>query len=203
MIKDYYRYYGSRELMIVGLWINKLGFQEQIEEVQHANTGLHDIIIKLKNGLSFYIEVKEDSTYWFNKTNNIGLDYYSSFKYKDPFNKPKDLWIKPENLDDFKSKIEINKKGKLFTCDAEIQLFFVEDILCQSYSNYKLQDSNFVKYLELNYRLRVNDKKSYGLKDTWQSAAYYVNPFIDQELKKCEINSYEELLIVLKGENNG
>ena len=45
--------------------------------------------------------------------------------------------------------------------------------------------------------------KSYGLKDSWQSSAYYVNPFEDEMLKRCEINSYEELISILKGENNG
>ena len=203
MIKDYFKYYGSRELMIVETWIKNNSLEEYIDEVYSANTGLHDICVRLKNGMSFYIEIKEDSTFWFNKTHNIGLDYYSSFTYIDPNIRPKSLWIPPEDLDTFKRMIKIGKKGKLFTCDAEIQLYYVDGILCKAYSNKKLQEFNFVNYLEKNYRLRINDKKSYGLKDSWQSSAYYVNPFEDEMLKRCEINSYEELISILKGENNG
>lgn len=203
MIKDYYKYYGSRELMIVKTWINNNSLEKYVDAVYSANTGLHDICVRLKNEMSFYIEIKEDSTYWFNRTNNIGLDYYSSFTYKNPNVKPKSLWITPEELEDFKNMIDISKKGKLFTCDAEIQLYYVDGILCKAYSNKKLQDANFISYLEKNYRLRINDKKTYDLKDSWQSSAYYVNPLKDEMLKKCEINTYEELIAILKGENNG
>lgn len=203
MIKDYFKYYGSRELMIVGTWIKNNKLEDFVDEFFSANTGLHDVCVKLKNGMSFYVEIKEDSTFWFNKTGNIGLDYYSSFTYKNPAIRPKSLWISPEELEEFKTMINIGKRGKLFTCDAKLQIYFVDGILCKAYSNIKLQNPVFVNYLEKNYRLRINDKKSYGLKDSWQSSAYYVNPFKDKMLQQCEINTYDELIAILKGENNG
>ena len=160
--------------------------------VERANTGLHDIEVKF-NGFIFLVEVKTDEPFWYNKTGNIGLDYYSSFNYLKNSSKF-DFWIMPNELDDFKNSIIVNKEGKLFTCDASIQVYYVENKLLIGYSNKKLQNDSFIKYLECNYRLRVNNKKAYGIKDTWQSAAYFVNPLTDKELIQCEIRDINDLI---------
>lgn len=94
----------------------------------------------------------------------------------------------------FKRSIRVDKWGKLFTCDALIQVYYVEGKLLIGYDNAKLQDESFVEYLENNYRLRVNDKKAYNIADSWQSAAYFVNPLLDEELIDCQINSEEDLM---------
>lgn len=47
-------------------------------------------------------------------------------------------------------------------------------------------------YLEKNYDLRINNKYAYASKeDTWESAAYFVNP-TDKELINCELKESKE-----------
>lgn len=189
-VKNYYKYYSKNEIEIVSDWMKSIGINEF--NVERANTGLHDVFVVCKE-VSFLVEVKTDEPYWFKRTGNIGLDYYSSFVYlkgSDHF----DFWIQPSDLPRFKESIRIDKKGKLFTCDAPVQVFYVRDTLLIGYSNKSLQNPAFVDYLEKNYRLRVNDKKSYGIRDTWQSAAYFVNPLTDERLKQCEIHNLDELI---------
>ncbi len=189
-VKNYYKYYSKNELEIVSEWMKSIGIDDFT--VERANTGLHDVFVVCKE-TSFLVEVKTDEPYWFKKTGNIGLDYYSSFVYLKG-SKTFDFWIQPSELDEFKRSIRVDKKGKLYTCDAPVQVFYVRDTLLIGYSNFKLQREAFVKYLETNYRLRVNNKKAYGIRDTWQSAAYFVNPLKDQRLIECEIRSKNELI---------
>jgi len=197
-VKNYYKYYSKNEIEIVSEWMKSICIDNF--NIERANTGLHDVFVVHKE-VSFLVEVKTDEPYWFSRTSNIGLDYYSSFTYlkdADRFG----FWIQPNELTRFKNSIKIDKKGKLFTCDAPVQVFYVRDTLLLAYSNNSLQDPAFVDYLEKNYRLRVNDKKSYGIRDTWQSAAYFVNPLTDAKLKQCEIQNLNQLIKAVKDFNN-
>jgi len=204
MIKDYFSHYSNNEQRIINKWLNSDWLKDKVESAMPDNTGYHDAIIKLKDGTSFnasfFVEVKEDEKFWFNKTGNIGLDYLSSFNFKNKADKDKyrNNWVRAGQLQQFKTDIEISKKGKLFTCDAEVQLYYVKDEFLQAYDNQKLQDVQFVKYLETTYDLRINDKTAYGIQDNWQSAAYFVNPKKDNQLQECEINNFDELINAIK-----
>ncbi len=198
--------YSSREGYIIKKWIdNNKWLSDIVDSYEPANTGLHDYQLLLKNGKKVIIEIKEEEHYWYNKTGNIGLDFISVFYYKNDLVKNyynnNNFWVKKRTVDDFISKIDVKKYGKLITCDAHIQLFYCEDkkkspVLIKAYSNQKLKEKSFIEYLKYCYDLRINDKESYGLKDKWESAAFFVKPS-DKRLIQCEINSYSDLSNIL------
>jgi hypothetical protein len=172
-----------------------------VKEVKKDNTQFHDLLIVLQNDQKLTVEVKEDEYYWYSRTGNIGLDYISAFEFKNQELRRKWLrnnyWIKSKDIQEFKNEIIVSKYGKLITCDADLQLYVVYDKekvkFSKLYSNSKLKQNNFVNYLEKNYDLRVNKKSDYGLKDSWESAAFFVNPLEDLKLKEAEINNLDQL----------
>lgn len=198
--------YSSREDYIIKKWIdNNKWLSDIVDSYEPDNTDLHDYQLLLKNGKKAIIEIKEEEYYWYNKTGNIGLDFISIFYYKSEeikrFYIKEKLWVKKRTIDSFLSKIDVQKYGKLKTCDAHIQLFYCEDekknpVLIKAYSNQKLQEESFIEYLMCCYDLRINDKERYELEDKWQSAAFFVKPS-DKKLIQCEINSYSDLSNIL------
>lgn len=194
--------YSNREGDIIKKWIdNNKWLSDILVSYKPANTGLHDYQLELNNGDEVIIEIKEEEHNWYSKTGNIGLDFISVFYYKNDSIKKyyidNNLWVRKRTIDDFISKIDVEKYGKLITCDAHIQLFYCEDekknsVLIKAYSNQKLKEHSFIEYLKDNYDLRINNKEKYNLKDEWESAAFFVKPS-DERLKQCEINSYSDL----------
>lgn len=55
-----------------------------------------------------------------------------------------------------------------------------------------LKSSKVVNYLKKFYDLRINNKKIYGIKDNWESAAFFVSPK-NSRLRSCEVNSLETM----------
>lgn len=218
MSKNYFKKYVSRELEVAYLWRDRLNLNDIIKEIVKDNTGFHDLkaIINEKYinefGSSFLIEIKEEENKWFCKTGNIGLDYISAFNFKTQEKKvkwtdknQKNLWVNPQEIKTFENEdINVHKWGKLITCDANIQIFYAESerkepILLKAYCNNCLRES--VGYFKLNYALRINNKTAYeSSSDTWESAAFFVNPFKDKILINCEINTLEKLKECLKKE---
>jgi len=216
MSENYFDMYTDRELMIACLWINKLGLFKIIKGIQEDHTGYHDLKVIVREdyakefGDFIILEVKEEEDFWFSKTGNIGLDYISAFSFKDKaseeyWKREKNFWVPPEEIENFEKDIIVKKWGKLKTCDAHLQIFYVEDKesnkpkFLQAYCNRCLQ--RLTGYLRKHYKLRINNKSLYGSKeDTWESAAYFVNPVKDPFLRECEINTLEDLKKCLKGE---
>ncbi|MEM2175660.1 MAG: hypothetical protein QXI58_08600 [Candidatus Micrarchaeia archaeon] len=199
---DNFSRYSEREIEIIYYWLKKKNMLDLVESVNRDNTPFHDAVVIFKDGLEVIIEVKEEENYWFNKTGNLGLDFISAFKFKNESWEKKvknemRFWIEPEFLEDFLSNIEILKYGKLVTCDADIHIFYVENdgsvTFCEAYNNWGLQGD--IEYFKKNFRLRVNDKKRYGLPDNWESAAYFVKP---ENIEKHKIISYEHLIRAVK-----
>ena len=199
---NYFDVYGSHELSAIRHFIEKNDWLKSIiVDVVKDSTPLHDAILVLKNGTRLTVEIKEDEKYWFLRTGNIGLDYISSFSFNTIRDKYRfrSLWVDPSDFNDFINCINVRKYGKLITCDADLQFYFVINdtkdnfIFAKLYNNSLLQNKKFVDYLNRNYRLRINDKGRYGLNDSWESAAYFVNPLKDGELKSCEINNLSAL----------
>mgnify|MGYP000983035483 CR=1 len=198
---DYFNEYSSHEIECFRKYVNDNAWiSGYVKEIIQDNTPLHDILVITNKGKKFTVEIKEDENYWFSKTGNIGLDYISSFEFlnfKDKF-LYKNLWVPVENITEFEKQINVSKYGKLITCDADFQFYFVlndnknDFAFAKLYDNKMLKSIQFVDYLKQNYRLRINDKKSYGLNDSWESAAFFVNPLEDKKLKECEINSFED-----------
>ena len=186
--------YTDSEKKIVEDWLD-INSVENVKEVIPDNTAFHDTKIILKSGKAITVEVKTEEAYWYKRTGNIGLDFLSAFNFnKTSLNicKKNNNWIPIGENKKFLENITVRKYGKLFTCDADIQLFNVtsEDkyILLKAYDNICLKEEEFINYLKNNYKLRINNKPKYGIYEDWQSAAYFVNPLDDKRLKKCEAN---------------
>lgn len=198
-----FKRYANREEYIIHQFVNNNEWLSNIvSDVKPDNTGFHDYKLILNDGKQIIVEIKEEEYYWYSKTGNIGLDFLSAFSFKNDFVKNKyyhnNLWVNKGTINEFIKEINVDKFGKLFTCDANIQLFYCEDenknpILLKAYSNIKLKENSFVEYLKNNYNLRINNKKNYKLKDDWESAAFFIQPS-DKRLEKCEINSYDDLI---------
>lgn len=210
MFNDNFTRYSSREDMIIEKWINGTEWLvNEVEGYEPDNTGFHDYRVQLKDGSTFTVEVKEEEYYWYNRTGNIGLDFISAFHFRSRerevyWKNHKYFWVPTYEIGSFlENDIDVLKWGKLITCDADVQLFYVEDkgrtILMIPYSNYKLQNEGFIDYIKSKYRLRINKKSDYGLNDDWESAAFFVKPE-DQFLMKCRIDSLDDLIDCIKGE---
>ena len=187
--------YTDSEKKTVEDWLD-INSIEDVKEVIPDNTAFHDTKIILKSGRVITVEVKTEEAYWYKRTGNIGLDFLSAFNFnKTSLNicKKNNNWIPIGENKKFLENITVRKYGKLFTCDADIQLFNAtsEDkyILLKAYDNTCLKEDEFINYLKNNYKLRINNKPKYGIYEDWQSAAYFVNPFKEKRLKKCEASS--------------
>ena len=169
---NYFGHYSSRELRILKIWKERSGLIPQNSNILRHNTGSHDAKVILPDGTVFFVQVKEEEKYWYEKTGNIGLDYISAFKftkqqYNDEYLKKFGHWIPPEEIQSFLNKIDVNKWGKLKTCDAQVHVFYVKDrvvngreapLLLKTYCNSWLKSKEFERYLLSKYRLRTNDK---------------------------------------------
>jgi hypothetical protein len=213
--RDLFETYGRSafEIRIVAKWIENYIFDEIIKRCDLLSYRIYknlnfpasydvEVVFETKDGkaISIKIEVKTEEYRWYSQTKNIGLDYISAFKFRDKAYKNKienqRNWVSPKELDEFKRNIIVKRYGKLYTCDADIQLFYCKlnetEAKFFAYCNKCLK--NLRTYFENHYPLRINDKASYDLDDTWESAAYFVNPDECPELKKCEINNLDKLI---------
>ena len=186
--------YIASEKKIVEDWID-INNIKNIKEVLPDNTSFHDIKIILMSGKILTVEVKTEEAYWFIRTGNIGLDYLSAFNFNKislKICKKNNNWVPISKHLEFIENIKIRKYGKLFTCDANIQLFNVfsegEYIFLKAYDNKLLKENSFIEYLKNNYKLRINNKPKYGIYEDWQSAAFFLNPIDDTKLKNSELN---------------
>lgn len=199
---DYFQAYSSREFYIICEWVRRTKWlRDKVVRCERHNTPFHDALLTLlygKEEIKIFIQVKEEEWYWYSRTGNVGLDYISAFKYKNEeikrFVREHNNWIKPEDLEYFIENIEVHKWGKLITCDAHIHIFYVENdtgevVLCNAYDNAKLK--HMLPEINKQHRLRINDKPAYGLKDDWESAAYFVKPAV---IESCLIKTFEDLM---------
>lgn len=193
--------YASKELTIFHNFVEYTPwFKSLIEKIEADNTGFHDIKCLLKNGQTLIVEIKEDERYWYDKTGNVGLDYISAFRFlrnRQRWTSGGNYWVVPTEYSDFLKDIDVKKWGKLKTCDAHIQLFYVKRKFAHIYDNRQLQSTNFINYLNATHRLRINKKSDYNLTDNWESAAYFL-PIDDDYLRKIQITdatSFEKVFL--------
>ena len=228
---NYFQKYAEREVYIADLWLSTIIPEIKIVwndfdifyEINRENTSFHDLrvsmILKNKNNIDpnftidFTLEIKEEENYWFCQTGNIGLDLLSAFQFtsfeiESYFKQEKNRWISRSEQELFFNNIHIDKKGKLFTCDADIQLFYCSckrnkkiPVLLKAYINNCLKENR--EYFLNHFSIRINDKSKYDSKtDTWESAAILVNPYLDLTLNKCEIKRGEKLVNFLSDKFN-
>ena len=196
MSKDNFTAYTSKEMRIFQTFVDSNPWlKNELKEFYLDNTSFHDLKCEMNNGYSFTVEVKEEERYWFDKTGNLGLDYISAFIFKRNkylWTRKHKYWVDIEKLKSFMEDINILKWGKLVTCDADVQLFYVKDKLCRVYDNSKLKSPKFVKYLNSNYKLRINNKHAYNISENWESAAYFVGNQ-NSNLNECLVDNMKNL----------
>lgn len=198
MPPDYFGNYSNKQLEIVEMYVSKTSWiKDEILDIIEDSTSFHDVICTLKSGKTLIIQVKEEEAYWFTKTNNLGLDYISAFDFirnSDEYLRTR--WIKPEDHQKFLDDIEIRKWGKLITCDADVHLFYVKGVGFWLYDNHILQSYRTLQWLKSNYKLRINDKKQYGIEEDWDSAAFFVKPS-HQVLIQAKIDNLHKLFTAI------
>lgn len=143
-----------------------------------------DVAVNFSDGSSITIEVKEEKLERINKYNDLGIDYISAFYFisaNDEFcwkGSPKS----PTALNNFESKINIQKLGKIFYSKAELWLFYCLNIdgtisFAEWYLGSDMTSANFIQYLRLNCSFSVNNKTTSQLShsDSHQSAVFFIN----------------------------
>ena len=198
-VDTYYDIYGEEavELEAIQLWLDSIdGLRDRVRVengiVKEHQVG-HDYVIYFKDGNKTIVEVKNEEAYWYDRTGNIALDAISAFdveseeiqEYIDNNN----YWIEKEDYQRFLEGINVKRRGSLYDSDADIMVKRIIDRdFIQAYDMQQLKrDAN---QFETGYRLRINDKESYGIEEEHESAIFCVQP---SDLQEYEINSYEEI----------
>jgi hypothetical protein len=165
---------------------------------ERQNVFGHDWKIHFKNGKSLTAEFLIAESRDFKREKGIRLDYISAFTFPplldepwgqtDVNGKPKFFSLKPSALLDFINRIDLIQKGKLFSSDADIFVFYVTPPadLVRVYSTSKLK-ANVVQ-IEKKISLLLDKNTT----EDWQSA-YYLIPPNHPLLRKCEIKTSKEL----------
>lgn len=189
--------YIEQELSVLELWINQNSYIKDnlisYNKNNEENLKACDCLLTLKNfnkPLKVEIKMEEEIA---NKTGNFTLDAISVFYKKDNIKQ----YERNYKYKDFLEKvIDQNKyflKGSLYTSDSDIVLKKIRnDDKVYAYSNKKLQNKKFIKYVEDNCSLKINPKSKYNLKDTWESAFYIINRY-DKKFIECEVHNLEDI----------
>ena len=143
----------SQELEIVKEYLKdkKIDYLS-VEKYNEADAG--DVIVKFKNGYISLFEVKEESIARWEKYHQYGIDFISSFQFKNDVNKSDFQGIKnPKDLPKLLRAIDANfiKWGKIYYSYSDIWLFYVKDkneniIHLEAYNVNELEKT-FFKYL--------------------------------------------------------
>ena len=196
-VDSYFDIYGEdAELEAIQQWIDTIdGLRDKVMEdgIKKEHRVGHDYVIYFKDGSKTIVEVKNEEDYWYSITGNITIDAISSFDVESEeiqeYIDNNRNWIEKEDYQRFLEGININRRGSLYDSDADIMVKrIIDGDFIQAYDMQQLKrDAN---QFETGYRLRINDKKSYGIEENWKSATYCIPP---SDLEEYEINSYEEI----------
>lgn len=178
--------YVTDEILAARGWLNKIG--ETDYEIVKGNaddvTGT-DIILKIRGNV-ILVEVKIED-YWPYKTGNITLDAISAFSWK---SKP----VRIQKLSQLLPYVTVHKWGTLYNSKDDLMIKMIRDAK-QGKQNFfaydisKLQDPNFLSYVEDNYDIKLNPKKQYGLYESWESAFFCVK-MTDPMLVATEVSGF-------------
>lgn len=175
----------QRELGVVKKILdeNRIAYHS-LEKYPVASDG--DILVTLANGRKFLIEVKEEKIDRFKRFRQLGIDFISAFRFKDPSSDS--VWKgspkQPSRLESFLNSIDKTHKfkgGKIDYSKSDLWLFFVMD--GDSFVYYEFFDGNFMtserfkNYLYTNCLFTVNNKPPTQLSngDAHNSAVFYID----------------------------
>lgn len=164
----------------------------RVEKFGNPNDG--DILVVFKNGKNVLIEVKEEKIKRFEKYGDLGIDYISTFYFKNRFDESNWKGLhNPSEHERFIETIDTKKNfkpGKLTYSKSDLWLFFVVDdygelFYYNFFDGIEMTSENFKHYLKENCKFAVNNKSSNQLScyDNYQSACFFIN-HNDSVLKK-------------------
>ena len=194
-VATYYDIYGEKaELEAIQRWIDTIsGLRERVIKVEPEHQSGHDYKIFFNDGSQTIVEVKNEENYWYNITGNITIDAISAFDIvsndvREYLIENKN-WIKVEYYQRFLKGIKLDKRGTLYESDADIMIkCIIEGDFVKAYNMQQLKSC--AEQFEKTYRLRINDKESYGIEEDWESATYCIKPYV---IRDYEINNYDEI----------
>ena len=195
VIASYFSIYGEKaELAAIQRWIDTIsGLRERVIRVEPEHQSGHDYKIFFNDGSQTIVEVKNEENYWYDITGNITIDAISAFDIESDdireYLKEHRNWIEVEDYKRFLGGVRINKKGTLYHSDADIMVkCIIGGDFVKAYNMQQLKSC--AEQFEKTYRLRINDKESYGIEEDWESATYCIKPSV---IRDYEINSYDEI----------
>lgn len=173
----------SKEIKIVESLLIQAGIEYEYVK-KSINQDDEDILVKLQNEIVVNtIEVKEESLARIKKYNDLGIDYLSAFYFINP--RDEYIWKgapkKPHQIDEFESKINIVKPGKIYYSKAAIWLFYAtngdEIFFADWFLGKDMTSDAFIEYLRNNCLFAVNNKPATQLshRDNHQSATFFIN----------------------------
>lgn len=170
LVENYFEIYGGNiELGAIYEWIDTIaGMRNRVRDVVEDNQAGHDYIIYYDDGSQTLVEVKNEENYWYEITGNITIDAISAFtvestEVRDYINKNRN-WIEIEDYQRFLDGINIKRRGTLYESDADILVKrIIGGNFVKAYNMQNLKQN--ASFFEQNYRLRVNDKKGYGIEE--------------------------------------
>ena len=206
----------KEEIQVVKAYLDKHNIKYlKIYKYEDANAG--DVMVVFPNHLYSLFEVKQEGFKRFNKYKEYGIDFISSFRFKneDMESSWKGLH-KPKEYNNFIETFDINsnsfKWGKLMYSYSDVWLFYTKNPETGEYTNleaYKgkeIHTSDFLSYLKNNCMFAVNNKSSDQLSfsDKNCSATFYISPSKIEHFKiKSEKDIYhnhtkafEEILLL-------
>jgi hypothetical protein len=203
-VLDYFKEYTKNEMDSLRFWVEKGAIFKNIEtKIVSSPTSFHDALLytSINPDVPLKVEMEVEEAFWFKRTKNIGIDAISAFHYKNGFDYSgmiNNLWVNKSFIQQFKENIIVHKYGKLYTCDADIQIKMIVDdngelLFFRAYDNKKLCSKEFQDYVENNFDLKINNKARYNQDDSWESAMYCINPKTCTELIRREINTIRDL----------
>lgn len=178
----------EEEIQVVKAYLDKHNIKYiKIYKYKDANAG--DVMVVFPNHLYSLFEVKQEGFKRFNNYKEYGIDFISSFRFKneDMESSWKGLH-KPKEYNDFVKSLDIHsnsfKWGKLMYSYSDVWLFYVKDpetgeyIHLEAYKGKDIHTSDFISYLKNNCMFAVNNKSSNQLSfsDKHCSATFYISP---------------------------
>lgn len=143
-----------------------------------------DVLVRLDNGKTILIEVKEERYDRFAKYGDLGIDFISVFHFKKTARAWKGAPKSPNLLSAFLEDIDRKKPykgGKIFYSKSDLWLFFVEnngELQYYFFDGKRLLCDEFRTYLKTHCLFAVNNKPSWQMSNTdaHNSAVFFIKP---------------------------
>lgn len=186
--------YVKEEVAVVKGFLSKIGLANYtLSKGDGEDLTSTDILIKV-NDKTLRAEVKiEDIRSYV--TGDITLNAISAFSW---IGRP----AKVNRIFQLLPFIRIQTLGTFYQSSNDIIIKMIRDIKTKrqnffAYNIRKMKDPAFIRYVERNYDIKINSKKSYDLDDSWESAFFCVK-LDDPMLQQTEIKSLDDLTEILE-----